>query len=228
MEMRLGAYRQAVEQRLRTWRGQTFGRRLWDKDYRLWSAEPVPELSDRLGWLDLPRGVVNEVAVLEALAGGVRAEGMQHVVLFGMGGSSLAPEVFQAVFGNAPGSPALTVLDSTHPDAADGGTAEGRHRPRGRAGGQGRAERLRPEKPRRLDHAVPDPANGTRGDLEPPGALRRRRHHASGALVPGAGERRLLQDRLPRRKMGFPARRCDSAIRESRGPQMRYPWKREG
>jgi len=43
--------------------------------------------------------------------------GVEDVVLLGMGGSSLAPEVFGAVFGSGPGRPRLTVLDSTHPEA---------------------------------------------------------------------------------------------------------------
>ncbi|MCH7979590.1 MAG: hypothetical protein IH935_11540, partial [Acidobacteria bacterium] len=52
-----------------------------------------------------------------ALAESAKAEGISHVVLLGMGGSSLAPEVFQRTFGNAPGYPELRVLDSTHPEA---------------------------------------------------------------------------------------------------------------
>jgi transaldolase/glucose-6-phosphate isomerase len=52
-----------------------------------------------------------------ALAAGVRSDGLEHVVLLGMGGSSLAPDVFANTFGSAPGHPALTVLDSTHPEA---------------------------------------------------------------------------------------------------------------
>src|SRR6185436_1537657 len=46
-----------------------------------------------------------------------RADGIKHVVLLGMGGSSLAPEVFQQTFGNASGYPALIMLDSTHPQS---------------------------------------------------------------------------------------------------------------
>jgi transaldolase/glucose-6-phosphate isomerase len=58
-----------------------------------------------------------EVAKLAAFAEKVKADGIRHVVLLGMGGSSLAPEVFQRTFGNAPGFPELIVLDSTHPGA---------------------------------------------------------------------------------------------------------------
>jgi transaldolase/glucose-6-phosphate isomerase len=59
----------------------------------------------------------NQVAELRAFAEQVKADGILHVVLLGMGGSSLAPEVFQQIFGNAAGYPELLVLDSTHPAA---------------------------------------------------------------------------------------------------------------
>jgi transaldolase/glucose-6-phosphate isomerase len=56
-----------------------------------------------------------ETARFESFADEVKADGIRHVVLLGMGGSSLAPEVFMATFGNAPGYPELIILDSTHP-----------------------------------------------------------------------------------------------------------------
>jgi len=94
-----------------------FARRLWGKDPTLWSSEPVAEITDRLGWLHLPETMPAQADELTAFAREVRAAGMRHVALLGMGGSSLAPEVFQRSFGNAPGYPALMVLDSTHPAA---------------------------------------------------------------------------------------------------------------
>ena len=54
---------------------------------------------------------------MRSFADKVKADGIKHVVVLGMGGSSLAPEVFQHTFGNAAGFPALQVLDSTHPAA---------------------------------------------------------------------------------------------------------------
>lgn len=115
--LRLGAYEALVEERLRTWQKANFARRLWEKDPTLWSIEPVPELTDRLGWLTLPETGSEDLDTLMAFAHEVKAEGVWHVVLLGMGGSSLAPEVFQQTFGNAPGFPELIVLDSTHPAA---------------------------------------------------------------------------------------------------------------
>ena len=72
-------------------------------------------MTDRLGWLWLP-GDTGQVAAIEEFADEVRLEA-DRVVLLGMGGSSLAPEVYQATFGNAAGYPELMVLDSTHPAA---------------------------------------------------------------------------------------------------------------
>ncbi len=111
----LGDLAEAVRGRLAAWEADAFAVRLWSEDHTLWSGEDVPELGDRLGWLWLPddRGVLPE---LRELAESVRG-GTDRVVLIGMGGSSLAPEVFASTFGNAPGYPPLTVMDSTHPGA---------------------------------------------------------------------------------------------------------------
>ncbi|HVT61553.1 MAG TPA: hypothetical protein VHR45_24545 [Thermoanaerobaculia bacterium] len=117
LELRLGRYTAAVEARLARWQAESFGRRLWDRDPTLWSAEPVPEISDRLGWLDLPFSMQAGLGELERLSAEARAEGIRDAVVLGMGGSSLAPEVFARTFGTAAGSPAVTVLDSTHPAA---------------------------------------------------------------------------------------------------------------
>jgi transaldolase/glucose-6-phosphate isomerase len=109
--------RARLDARLRRWRQEDFARRLWARDHTLWSPTPVPELADRLGWLDLPERAARESAALRAFADEIAAAGMRTVVLLGMGGSSLAPEVFQHTFGNAKGHPEVAVLDSTHPDA---------------------------------------------------------------------------------------------------------------
>lgn len=115
--MTLHAHQSAVAERLRSWQQVDFARRLWARDPTLWSSTPVPELSDRMGWLTLPEAMREHLGVLTEFARTVREGGTRHVVLLGMGGSSLAPEVFQRTFGNTAGHPALIVLDSTHPDA---------------------------------------------------------------------------------------------------------------
>ncbi|HZD40795.1 MAG TPA: bifunctional transaldolase/phosoglucose isomerase [Terriglobales bacterium] len=117
LELQLGPYRRRVSRQLKNWEEQRFSVRLWNKDITLWSSEPLPELGDRLGWLELPETMENQVAGLRAFADRVKAESFHHLVLLGMGGSTLAPEVFQRTFGNAPGYPKLIVLDSTHPQA---------------------------------------------------------------------------------------------------------------
>jgi transaldolase/glucose-6-phosphate isomerase len=116
-EFHLGALKPAVEKRIQKWQTECLPRRMWGKDYTLWSQQPVPELTNRLGWLTLPEVMHEHVNELTAFADQIRADGVRHVLILGMGGSSLAPEVFQTTFGNAPGYPDLTVLDSTHPGA---------------------------------------------------------------------------------------------------------------
>ncbi len=120
MELRMGSYAPAVEERLGRWQAEGFGRRLWARDPTLWSEEPLPELADRLGWLDLPERMPAALPDLERFAEELAAEGTRDLVVLGMGGSSLAPEVFQRTYGAAEGRPRLAVLDSTHPDAVRG------------------------------------------------------------------------------------------------------------
>jgi transaldolase/glucose-6-phosphate isomerase len=95
------------------WEASDFGTRLWAKDPTLWFPLERPEITNRLGWLDLPELMSKRADELVGFAGSVGELG--HVVLLGMGGSSLAPEVFQRTLGG--GEPELIVLDSTHPDA---------------------------------------------------------------------------------------------------------------
>jgi len=116
-ELHLRKLQRRVNRRLKDWQAAQFGSRLWKKDHTLWSPNPLPELTDRLGWLELPETMEKQVADLRVLADQVKADGIRQVVLLGMGGSSLAPEVFQQTFGNQAGYPALIVLDSTHPAA---------------------------------------------------------------------------------------------------------------
>lgn len=116
-DLRLGKYQRRVKKRLQKWQQENFSTRLWQKDATLWSAEAVPEITDRLGWLELPESMAGQVNDLRAFADKAKEDGFRHVVLLGMGGSSLAPEVFQKTFGNRSGYPELMVLDSTHPAA---------------------------------------------------------------------------------------------------------------
>lgn len=116
-DLRLGQYEAAVEARLAKWQEESFSRRLWEKDHQLWSEQPVPELTDRLGWLELPDSMMAEAGRLSRFGREAAQEGIRDAVVLGMGGSSLAPEVFARTFSPSFGNPAVTVLDSTHPDA---------------------------------------------------------------------------------------------------------------
>lgn len=115
--LNLGTYQKYADKRLGDWKASNFLRRLWNKDPTLWFSHPVPEITDRLGWLDLPELSHSVLTEFTAFAEEIKTEGTQHVVLLGMGGSSLAPEMYQRIFGNASGFPELKVLDSVHPSA---------------------------------------------------------------------------------------------------------------
>jgi transaldolase / glucose-6-phosphate isomerase len=113
----LGSLGAAVNQRLNAWTKAEFGRRMWAKDPTLWAEKSTPEITDRLGWLTLPEVMRAQVPDLTKFREQIKSEGYTHAVLLGMGGSSLAPDVFQNTFGNRAGYPKLHVLDSTHPAA---------------------------------------------------------------------------------------------------------------
>ena len=115
----LGPIEAPVEKRLADWDRDEYPARLWRKDHTLWSATPQPEIEDRLGWLTLPEDMQSQLDAIESFAAELANDGVTHAVLLGMGGSSLAPEVFQRTFGNAPGHAELIVLDSTHPTAVE-------------------------------------------------------------------------------------------------------------
>ena len=90
--------------------------RIWRRDHRVWSEDPA-EISNRLGWLDSPDATAAQVAEIIDFASAVREDGYTNALLLGMGGSSLAAEVFSRAFGAGPGFLQLEVLDSTHPGA---------------------------------------------------------------------------------------------------------------
>jgi glucose-6-phosphate isomerase len=92
---------------------------MWRRDPSAWSASPEVQatIANRLGWLASPVLMADSLDRLRAFAGGVRRDGFTDVVLLGMGGSSLAPEVLRAIVGTAAGWPRFHMLDSTDPDA---------------------------------------------------------------------------------------------------------------
>jgi glucose-6-phosphate isomerase len=85
-------------------------------DHTLWKDDPT-EIVNRLGWLRSPESMRGELARIATFVEEVRAEGVTDVLLLGMGGSSLAPELFATTFAPPPGSPRVRILDSTDPAA---------------------------------------------------------------------------------------------------------------
>jgi transaldolase / glucose-6-phosphate isomerase len=101
-----------VQAALEEWRKDGKVRRLWAADASLWTEA---DESHWLGWLQIVDRQLNGIAHLQALAEDVRRTGFSDVLLLGMGGSSLGPEVLAETFGSRPGFPKLHVLDSTDP-----------------------------------------------------------------------------------------------------------------
>ncbi len=88
---------------------QAFHQRLMSKDSTIWGPQAQEEASIRMNWIDLPESSRDLLPQLDALAAKHRAK--SHVILCGMGGSSLGPEVIAQTFAKK-----LFVLDSTDPD----------------------------------------------------------------------------------------------------------------
>jgi transaldolase/glucose-6-phosphate isomerase len=111
----LGKYQAAVDAALAKMDAGDVIARIWKHDHTVWKPEPT-EITNRLGWLRIAEAMVENVPRMEALAAEVREAGYTYVLLLGMGGSSLAPELFSKVFAQANGL-SLAVLDSTDPGA---------------------------------------------------------------------------------------------------------------
>lgn len=107
----------AIMRRVELAKKEDVARRLWHKDESLWGGPGVPEIGNRLGWLTIAQRMMDHCGSLTEFADQARADGMQSVVLCGMGGSSLAPEVMRQSFERGGGGLDLYVLDSTDPGA---------------------------------------------------------------------------------------------------------------
>jgi len=106
------AIRSVFEAEMEAWRKGGLMRKLWAGDASLWTGDG----EDRwLGWLDVVEKELADLAEPQAFAAEVKARGYGDVILLGMGGSSLGPEVLGQSFGRKAGWPRLHVLDSTDP-----------------------------------------------------------------------------------------------------------------
>src|SRR5215467_1525773 len=111
----LGGLQPAVDAQIARLQKDAAPRRLWAKDSTLWTADPAKrqEIRDRLGWLDVADKMQEKVGELRDRA--AQARKFSDVVLLGMGGSSLCPDVLRHTFGVVKGHPKLHVLDTTDP-----------------------------------------------------------------------------------------------------------------
>jgi len=118
-EAQLGAIEGAVNKRLDQLEQAAVVRRIAEKDAGLWKSNgsAQTEIRERLGWLQVGDRMEERVPELEALRKELVGEGFTDAVLMGMGGSSLAPEVFRQTFGASSGALDVHVLDTTDPAA---------------------------------------------------------------------------------------------------------------
>jgi len=110
----IGIYQKNVAVRKKRLIDERIIERIFQKDYTVWKTEPT-EIVNRLGWLQSPTQMKAAIPEITEFVDHIRAEGFTHALLLGMGGSSLAPEVFRYTFGVRDGYLKLSVLDSTDP-----------------------------------------------------------------------------------------------------------------
>jgi transaldolase / glucose-6-phosphate isomerase len=107
-----------IAERIKRAADEQVAQRIWQKDPTLWGGDKdTPELSNRLGWLTISDSMLEHLDELKEFARSCLDSGLTDVVLLGMGGSSLAPEVFRRSFGKLEDGMTLHVLDSTDADA---------------------------------------------------------------------------------------------------------------
>ena len=113
----LGALQKEVDQTLARLDSDKIAEGLWSHDTSLWASDPEVRsaIGHRLGWLHVVETMRGEQERLKEFANEIVSAGFTHVVLLGMGGSSLASEVFSLCFGSAPEFPKLKVIDTTVP-----------------------------------------------------------------------------------------------------------------
>ncbi len=115
----LGEFNSTVENTLIQIRDHKIMNRIWAHDHTVWKDDPA-DIGNRLGWLHSPDVMKDAIPEISALVEEVRAAGFTNALLMGMGGSSLAPEMFRFTFGVKEGYLDLAVLDSTDPGAVLG------------------------------------------------------------------------------------------------------------
>lgn len=110
----LGKYERPVLDALNKMRRNNIIARIWAYDHTVWKPEP-DEIVNRLGWLDAPAETLEKLPSIKDTLEPFGNSSIKDIILLGMGGSSLAADVFNRVLGSRPGYPALHILDTTDP-----------------------------------------------------------------------------------------------------------------
>ena len=136
---------QPLAARVKRAHDEDVARRIWQHDGTLWAPEGTAEVTDRLGWLTIADKLLEEADTLDAFREECVADGLTDVVLLGMGGSSLAPEVFRLSYGNQRARPGCACTCSTPPSRC-----------------RSRPSSARSTSPRRCSSSPPSPAGRSR------------------------------------------------------------------
>jgi transaldolase / glucose-6-phosphate isomerase len=117
MEANLGQYEADVQATIKRAESEQWTRKICRKDASLWKQEESHQkvIKNSLGWVTVPDQLYDAADELAAFSARIANDGFKDVMLLGMGGSSLCPEVFRRTFGKVPGQPEIHVLDSTDP-----------------------------------------------------------------------------------------------------------------
>jgi len=108
-------YRSSIQSAIQELSEAQILQRIWIKDHTIWKADPS-EIANRLGWIDAPKEMIPHLPELEAFVTEVKKLGIKKALVLGMGGSSLAPELFGRVFRQSDDALPVEVLDSTDPE----------------------------------------------------------------------------------------------------------------
>jgi len=117
MKLSLGNLTNAFDEQVEKMEDENWIKRIWSKDASLWKTNEAHQkiITNSLGWLTVARIVKNNFSLLEEIQKSVIKAKFTHVLLLGMGGSSLCPEVLSLTFGRKKGFPEFSILDSTQP-----------------------------------------------------------------------------------------------------------------
>lgn len=112
----LGQYQSQIDTALQEMKDDDVMSRIWNLDHTVWKDDPE-EITNRLGWLNIADRMQDSISRMTQLADDLREDDYNYTLLLGMGGSSLAPEVFSKTFGVADGYLDLSIVDTTDADA---------------------------------------------------------------------------------------------------------------